>query len=97
MVCILDRGLDISHLANSQHSLVIHIDAVVMPQVIIDPAVSLVRALCVDALDLLGQFLILYSPATLPPAGPPVVGRTRYMEQLTPQFYGMPTLLYGPI
>ncbi len=63
-------------------------DTLVMAQIIVDPTVTLIRALCMDTLDFLCQRLILNCPAAELACGPLVVSRTGDMEQLAPQLYG---------
>jgi hypothetical protein len=48
--------------ADAQHSLVIHMDTMVVAQIIIEPSVAFVRAFFVDLFNLVGQTLIFRSP-----------------------------------
>ena len=47
---VLDRGSDISDPADTQHPLVVDMDAAVMAQVIVEPPVTLIRTFLVDLL-----------------------------------------------
>lgn len=82
MAGVLSSGLDIYGLANAQYSLVVYVDVLVVPQVIVDPAVPLIRALCVNLLDLFSQALVFCRPFTFYPGAPLVIGRPGNMENL---------------
>ena len=77
MVVVLDRGTDISGPADAEHSLVIDVDTVVMPQFVIDAPVALVRALRVNLLDLFRKRRVLYSTGTQFAGCPLIVCRAR--------------------
>ena len=53
MVAVLDGGLDTLCTANPENALVVHMNVVVMPEIVVDTAVSLVWAFRVDLLDFL--------------------------------------------
>ena len=53
MVIVLDGGLDASGPADAKNALVVHMDMLIVPKVVIDAAVTLIRAIHVDLLDLL--------------------------------------------
>lgn len=59
MAGVLNGRFDIPGPANTQHTLVVDMDTLVMAQFVVDPAVTLIRALCMDTLDLLCQRLVL--------------------------------------
>ena len=93
----LDGGLDASGPADTEHSLIIGMDAVVMLQLISDPSVALVRALCVNSLYLLCQCLIFCCPPAHLSAGPLVVGCSGYMEYLAGLLYRIVRIPYCPV
>lgn len=53
VVAVLDGGLDTLCTANPENALVVHMNVVVMPEIVVDTAVSLVWAFRVDLLDFL--------------------------------------------
>jgi len=59
---VLDGRFDIPGPTDPQYPLVVDMDAQVMAQLVVDPAVTLIRAFRVDTLDLLCQRLILGRP-----------------------------------
>ncbi len=63
-------------------------DALIMAQLVVYPAVTHIRVLRVDLLDLLRQRLILCCPAAEFASSPLVVSRTSDMKQFAAQFYG---------
>ena len=68
-------------------------NAVIMTQVIIEPAITFVRTLGVDLLNLICQLLILHSSAAALARDPFVVGRTGHMEQFAGRLNGKTLLL----
>ena len=81
MVIVLYGGVDISGPADTQHSLVIDIDTIVMTEIVSQSPVTFIRAFQMDFLNLVGQFRILRSPVAQLPGCPFVVSRTGHMEQ----------------
>ena len=90
VVAVLYRGADISGTADTKYSLVVDVDAVVMPQIVIEPSVALIRTFLVDLLNHICKAFIFYSPAALLSIGPFVVSRACHMNQLTGQLNGIP-------
>ena len=73
VVAVLDGGFDALDAADTKDTLIIYMDMLVMPKVIIDTAVTLVRALHVDLLDLLCYLLVFQCSDTLIAGCPTVV------------------------
>lgn len=63
-------------------------DPMVMLQIIVESAITLVRILHVDLLNSLGQLFILGSSAAWLAGNPLVVSRTSHMKQLTGNLNG---------
>lgn len=79
----------ISDSANTEHPLVIDMNAIVMAQVIIESPVAFIRAFLVNLFNFVRkEFILRSSPA--PFSGSPfVVSRASHMEQLANQFNGI--------
>lgn len=87
------RGAYIFGPADTQHSLIIDMDTIVVTQIVIEPPIALIRAFLMDLFDLVSQALILLSSMAQFPSGPSVVGGTGYMEQFAGRFNGIPFFL----
>ena len=101
VVVILNGGLNAFGTANSEYTFVVHMNVMVMAEVVIDAAITLVRALHVDLLDLLRNLLIFPCPGALLAGCPTMISSSRNMQQLTgffnrSTFLGM-TFLNGSI
>ena len=83
MVIVLDGGLDALGPTDAKNALVVHMNVMIMAEIVIDAAVALIRALHVDLLDLLRKLLVLHSPGALFPGRPAKVGGSRNVQQLT--------------
>ena len=81
VVIVLDGGLDAYGPADAENSLIIHMDMFIMPQIIVDAPVTLIRTLHVDLFDLFRYLFILYRSGALCPGCPPMVGGSRNMQQ----------------
>jgi|GEM_PF-2040907 len=81
VVIVFHSRPNISGPADTKHSFVIDVDAIVMAQVVIEPPAAFIRAFLVDFLGFVSQALILRSPMVQFPRSPFVVGRTSHMEQ----------------
>lgn len=90
MAAVFHRGAYIFGPADTQHSLIIDMDSIVMTQIVIEPPIALIRAFLMDLFDLVSQALILLSSMAQFPSGPSVVGGTGYMEQFAGRFNGIP-------
>lgn len=64
MVIVLYGGADISGPADTQHSLVIDIDTIVMTEIVSQSPVTFIRAFQMDFLNLVGQLSVLRRPMT---------------------------------
>lgn len=93
LVGVLDGRLDIPGPADAQHALVIDMDAMVVAKFVIEPPITLVWALFMDLLDLVGQTLIFLGPAVHLPASPFVVGGAGHMELFAGCFDRIPLFL----
>lgn len=83
----------ISSSANTEHSLVIDMDPMVMAQVIIEPTVAFIWTFLVNLFNLVRkEFILRGSPAQFS-RSPFVVSRASHMEQFTGQFNGI--VLFG--
>ena len=58
MIAVFNRGLDISRTANTQNTLVVDMDAVVMTELIVDAPIAFIRAFHMDLFHLLSDALI---------------------------------------
>ncbi len=87
---VLDGGFDVPGPADAQHPLVIDMDAVVVPQIVIEPSVAFVWTFFMDPLNFISQTPVLLSSAAQLPRCPFVVGRPRHMEQSAGHFNGIP-------
>lgn len=74
MIAVLDRGLDIPCTANTQCSFVVDVNVMIMLELILDAAVTFVRALHMNLLYHLGNGHILCRSST-PLAGCPLIVR----------------------
>ena len=88
-VAVLNCGFYILCPANSQNPLIVDMDTVIMPQIVVDPAISLVRAFHVDFLHCFCNFFILCGPYAQLPGIPLVVSRTGDVQQCTSFFNGI--------
>ena len=79
-IIVFHGGSYISSPADTQHSLVIDIDTIVMTQIVIESPVAFIWTFCMDFFNLAGQLLILRSPVAQLPGSPFVVSETGYME-----------------
>lgn len=80
MVIVFHSRTYIPGPANTQHTLIINMDAVVVAQIVIEPPVAFVRAFRMDLFNLIRQSLIFLSPAAQVPRSPFMVSRTSNME-----------------
>ena len=76
--------------ADSQHPLVIDMDTIVVAQIIIEPSVAFIRALCMNLFNRICQTLIFLRSAAQVPLSPFMISRTSNMEQTTSRFNGIP-------
>jgi len=88
-VVVLNCGFYILFPTNSQNPLIVDMDAVIMPQIVIDPAISFIRAFHVDFLHCFCNIFVLCSSYTQLPGIPLVVSGTRDMQQCTSFFNGI--------
>jgi hypothetical protein len=99
LIAVLDGGFYVLCPANAKNPFIVDMDTVVMSQVVIDTAVTFVRACRVDFLNLHGKPLILGGSVTGPVGYPLVVGGTSHMKQLAGNFNGVSlvhmTFFYG--
>lgn len=90
---VLNGRLDIPGPADAQYTLIVHMDAVVVAQVIIEPAVALIRTFFVDFFYDTGQALVLCCSVAQFPGSPLVVSRTGHMKQSAGYLNGIPLSL----
>lgn len=76
--------------ADTQHTLIINMDTIVVAQIVIKPPVTFVRVLQMDFFNLIRQSLVFLSPAAQVPRGPFMVSRTSNMEQTASRFNRIP-------
>ena len=82
VIIVLDGGLNAFDPADAENALVVYMDMFVVSQVIIDAAITLIRALYVNLLDLLRDLLVLHRSGTLFPGRPTKVGSSGNVQQL---------------
>ena len=75
MTAVLDGRLDPFGAANAENTLVVHMNVMVMPQIVIDATVAFIWAVHVDLLDLLGKLHVLCGSGTQLAGRPLVVCR----------------------
>jgi hypothetical protein len=86
---VLNCGLNISCAADTQYSLIIDMNVMVVSQIIIDTSVSFVWTFYIDFLHLFSDAFVLSSSAAYFARNPPVVSRTSHMEQFAGSFNGV--------
>ncbi len=79
VVAVFNGGLNPSGPADTQNALVIHMNVFVVPEIVIDAPVALVRAVHVDLLNLFSQLRVFCGPETQLAGRPFVVCRARNM------------------
>ena len=82
MIAVFDGRLDVPGATDAENTLVIHADTIVMPEIIVDTAVTLVWTLPVDLFDCLCNLLILLRPGALFAGRPAMICGSRNMQQL---------------
>ena len=82
VVVVLYGGLDAFAPADSENALVVHMDVLIVPEIVVDAAITLVRALHVDLFYFLCYLLVFQCPGTLLAGCPAVVARPRNTQQL---------------
>ena len=89
VVGILDGGLYVPHPADAQNPLVVDMNIFVMPKIVVDATVALVRTLHMNLFNLFSKLLILSrSPAGLA-RNPLTAGTAGHMEQFAFGFHGV--------
>ena len=83
VVVVFNGGLDAFSPADAKDALVVHMDMFIVPKVVIDAAIALIRAFHVDLLDLLSNLLVLHDPCTLLPGRPAKVSSSGNVQYLT--------------
>ncbi len=74
VILVLNGGLDIQAAADPQYPFLVHIQSVVMGQIVLDTAVAFVRTFRMDLLHNLSNLLVFQLSGTLFAADPTVVG-----------------------
>jgi hypothetical protein len=92
MVIVFDSGFYIFCPTNPQNPFVIDMDAMVMPQVIIDTAIALIWAFHMNLLNFFGKLPILSGSAAQFAGAPLVVSGTSHTEQLADHLNGITRL-----
>ena len=82
---VLNSGLDALYSANAQYSFVVHMNTVIVFQVVPDAPVAFIWAFCVDLLDLLCKLLVVSTTFAQLSGKPCIIGGTGYMEIRTPK------------
>lgn len=93
MAAVFHCGAYIFGPADTQHSLIVDMDTVVVTQIVVEPPIALIRAFLMYFFNLVSQTLILLSSMAQLPSGPSVVGGTGHMEQFAGRFNGIPSFL----
>ena len=81
MAVVFDSGLYILYPTDAKDPFIVDMDAMVMPQVVVDPAVAFVGTFQMDFLNLSGKLFVLGSPAAQLTGSPLVIGRASHMKQ----------------
>lgn len=79
VVIVLDGGLDALSPADAENALVVHMNMFVVTQVVIDAAVTFIRAFHIDLLNFLRKLLVLYCSDASFPGCPTMVSCPRNM------------------
>ena len=80
VILVLNGGLNIQTAANTKHSLLIHIQVVIMYQVVLDTAITFVWILGMDLLYDLRNPLVFQFSGTLFATDPAVIGRSGHSQ-----------------
>lgn len=80
IVSVLNGGFDIQAAANPQYPFLIHIQLVVMGQIVLYATVTLVRTFGMDLLHNLGDLLVFQLSDTLFATDPTVISRSGYTQ-----------------
>ena len=80
VILVLNGGLNIQTAANTKHSLLIHIQVVIMYQVVLDTAITFVRILGMDLLYDLCDPLVFQFSGALFASDPTVIGRSGHPQ-----------------
>lgn len=89
VIFVLNCGFDILLTADSQNTLLIYSDIVIMIQIILDSTIPFIRALCMNSLNDLCNPFIFYLSLALVSAQPTVVCCSGYTEVFAAYFYGI--------
>ena len=92
-VIVFYSGSNIFDTANTQHSLVIDLDTIIVPQIVIKSSITLIRAFCMDLFNPVGQTLVLSSSAAQFSRSPFMISGTSHMEQDASCFNGVSLFL----
>ncbi len=92
-VVIFHGRSDISGPADAEHPFVFDMDAAVMAQIVVEPPVALIRTFRMELFELFRKPFILRSPPAQLAGSPPVVCRTRCVEQLAGWLNGITIFL----
>lgn len=98
---VLDGGFDVPDPTDTQHTLIVDMDAIVVAQIIIEPSVAFIRAFAMDFFHDACQALVLHSPSAQFSRSPLMVSGASYMEQGTGGLNGiilfLVAFLDGPV
>ena len=83
MAAVFHRRTDISGPADTQYPLIIHINAIIMAQIVIQPSVTLIWAFHMNLFNSVSQTLVLQDPAALFSTVPFMISGTCYVQQGT--------------
>ena len=87
MAAVLDGGSDIPGPANTQHPLIIDVNAIVVAKIVIESPIALIWTFFMDLLDFVSQLLIFLRPAAQLSRILFVIGRTGHMKPFAGHFF----------
>ena len=87
IVLVLNGRFDIQAAADTKYPLLVHIQLVVMGQIVPDATVTLVGTFCMDLLHNLSDLLIFQFSVALSATEPAIVGRSGHSQYCTGLFY----------
>lgn len=85
---IFDGRSNISGPTDSPNTFIIYMNPIIVLQIIIDPSVTLVRALCVDRLDQFQQSAVFFFPCTMLARKPSIIGASSHAKNRTAPLNG---------
>ena len=95
VVLVLNGGLIIQTAADTKYSFLVHIQVVVVCQIVLDTAISFVRILGMNLLHDLRNLFVFQFSGTLFPTDPTIIGGSGHPQYGTRYFYWISVFLVG--